>query len=172
MSSNINLIDKRSVEDSKKTRLKKLKNFSFALLFFVGLLSLIVFLLNYRFSVRYVRKQQEDIIKKITIYDETAVKIILLNSRLSDVSKVLNRRSKYNEKMSKILDGVKGATTIDGFEVNENEVSITASSTSLSSLDDFLNNLLKMVDLKLFSNVILEEISEDGARFSVKIRAS
>lgn len=172
MSSNINLIDKRSVEDSKKSRLKKLRNFSFALLFFVGLLSLIVFLLNYRFSVSYIRKQQEDVIKKITIYDETAVKIILLNSRLSEISKVLNGRSKYNEKMSKILDGVKGATTIDEFEVNKNEILITASSTSLSSIDIFLNNLLKMVNSKLLSNVSLEEISEDGAKFSVKIRAS
>lgn len=138
----------------------------------MGFLSLVVFLLDYRFSVGYVRKQQDDVVKKIAIYDETAVKIILLNSRLSDISKVLDGRNNYNEKMLKIIEGVKGATQIDEFEINDTEISITASSVSLSSLNDFLNNLLKMTDLKLISNIALEGLSIEGNKYIIKIKAT
>lgn len=170
MSVNINLISSTGLEDTKNIRLRKIKTFSFVLLFFVGFLSLIVFLINYRFSVNYVRKQQQDLINKISIYDDSALKVMLLNSRLGQISTLLDKRAKYNTIVAEILKEKDPLVKIDEFEINRAGITMEISSASLFPLSRFLNNLLKMDESRLISGVNLESLSSSSTDFTMKIK--
>ncbi|EKD85629.1 MAG: hypothetical protein ACD_37C00671G0011 [uncultured bacterium] len=169
MSANINLISRTSLEDSKTSRQKKLKNYSFILLFLVGFASLLIFLINYRFSVNYVRKQQQDLIKKISIYDETALKIILLNSRLSEISQVLSDRPKNTGLVREIVKGQTGSLVMDEFSLDANGTTVKLSSRSLLSLNEFLNNLLKLIQSKSISSININSFSYDGTSYLMEV---
>lgn len=169
MSANINLISRTSLEDSKTSRQKKLKNYSFILLFLVGFASLLIFLINYRFSVNYVRKQQQDLIKKISIYDETALKIILLNSRLSEISQVLSDRPKNTGLVREIIKGQTGSLIMDDFSLDASGITVKLSSRSLLSLNEFLNNLLKLIQSKSISSININSFSYDGTSYLMEV---
>lgn len=169
MSANINLISRTSLEDSKTSRQKKLKNYSFILLFLVGFASLLIFLINYRFSVNYVRKQQQDLIKKISIYDETALKIILLNSRLSEISQVLSDRPKNTGLVREIVKGQTGSLVMDEFSLDASGITVKLSSRSLLSLNEFLNNLLKLIQSKSISSININSFSYDGKSYLMEV---
>lgn len=169
MSANINLISRTSLEDSKTSRQRKLKNYSFILLFLIGFASLLIFLINYRFSVNYVRKQQQDLIKKISIYDETALKVILLNSRLSEISQVLSDRPKNTGLVREIVKGQTGSLVMDEFSLDTNGITIKLSSRSLLSLNEFLNNLLKLIQSKLISSININSFSYDGTSYLMEV---
>lgn len=167
MSVNINLISSKDNEDPRKKRLRKLKNFSFILLFLVGFMSVMVFLINYRFSVNYVRGQQGDLIKKISIYDDTARKIILLNLRLDDISTLLSNRPKYNKIAKEIAKGLNSTITVKEFKIEESGTSISISSPSLLALNEFLNNILKMKESKLIKSVNFESLSIESSSYVI-----
>lgn len=169
MSVNINLISSTDNEDPRKKRLRKLKNFSFILLFLVGFMSVMVFLINYRFSVNYVRGQQRDLIKKISIYDDTAIKIILLNSRLDDISTLLNNRPKYNKIAAEIAKGLDSSVNVKEVKIEEGGISISVSSSSLLSLNEFLNNILRIKESRLITSVNLESLSIESSAYVIEI---
>ena len=169
MSVNINLISSTDNEDPRKKRLRKLKNFSFILLFLVGFMSLMVFLIDYRFSVNYVRGQQADLIKKISIYDNTALKIILLNSRLNEISTLLDDRPKYNKIATEIAKGLGSSINVKEIKIADSGISISVSSPSLLSLNEFLNNILRIKEAKLIKSVNLESLSIESSAYVIEI---
>src|SRR3990167_2628132 len=103
MSIDINLV-KIASESSKDLRLRKIKTISFVILFIVGLSSVILFLINFRFSANYVRNQQDELTGSLSAHEEISTKIFLLNERLSDVSQILSDRKKYHEKADKVIE--------------------------------------------------------------------
>ena len=169
MSVNINLISSTDNEDPRKKRLRKLKNFSFILLFLVGFMSLMVFLIDYRFSVNYVRSQQADLIKKISIYDNTALKIVLLNSRLNDISTLIDDRPKYNKIAAEIAKGLGSSINVKEIKIEDSGISISVSSPSLLSLNEFLNNILRIREAKLIKSVNLESLSIESSAYVIEI---
>lgn len=169
MSVNINLISGTDNEDPRKKRLRKLKNFSFILLFLVGFMSVMVFLINYRFSVNYVKGQQEDLIKKLSIYDDTALKIVLLNSRLDDISTLINDRPKYNKIAAEIAKGINSSIRVEEIDIKNDGWSISVSSSSLLSLNEFLNNILRIKESKLITSVSLEGLSLESSGYVIEI---
>ena len=169
MSVNINLISSTDNEDPRKKRLRKLKNFSFILLFLVGFMSLMVFLINYRFSVNYVRVQQADLIKKISIYDNTALKIVLLNSRLNDISTLIDDRPKYNKIAAEIAKGLGSSINVKEIKIEDSGISISVSSPSLLSLNEFLNNIFRVKESKLITSVNLESLSIESSAYVIEI---
>lgn len=171
MSIDINLISKRTFEDSRENRVTKLKNYSFVLLFFVGFLSLVVFLINYRFSVNYVKRQQENLIKKLSIYDNTAAKIVFLNSRLGDISTITAQRNKFNKTSSSIFEGNLTSINLKDYAIDESGISMELSSPSLNILNDFLNYLLKLTKTKELSSVSLESLSTQNSEYIMKVSA-
>src|SRR3989344_7852835 len=112
MSIDINLASKTS-ESSKDALLRKTKTISFIILFAVGLLSLVLFLVNLRFSANYVKREQNKLIEDLSAYDETASRIFLLNQRLSNISSILSLRKKHHEKADKIVEKIPSSVAIE-----------------------------------------------------------
>lgn len=169
MSVNINLISRTSLEDSRTIRQKKIKNYSFILLFLVGFASILIFLLNYRFSVNYVRKQQQDLIKRISIYDDTALKVVLLNSRLSEISAIIGQRPKKTDLVKAINQAKTGTLVFDEFSLDTNGIQIKTSSTSLLPMNDFVNELLKMKNSKAIGGITITSFSYDGDNYLMEL---
>lgn len=172
MSSDINLIINRTSESVNSARIKKIKNFSFILLFFVGFLSLLFFLINFRYSVNYVKKQEADLIKSLSVYDATAAKILLLNSRLGDISTLLDQRKKYNVVTQAVLKGKNSSMNLDEYRMDSAGISMEVSSTSLKALNDFINHLLSLTSSNTITSVTLENLSQVSQGYEMSIIAN
>ena len=170
MSIEINLINKTS-EGSKDVRLRKIKTFSFITLFIVGFLSIILFLINYRFSANYVKREQDKLIANLSEFDEIASKIFLLDQRLSDISDILSSRKKYHETADKIIEKVPDSVAITEFQIDEAGILIEVGSSSLLELNNFLNGMLTLSNSKVINGVVLDSLTSSGFEFSMKVKA-
>jgi hypothetical protein len=169
MYADINLVIKKENNTPKKKQVDLLKRVSFGILFIVAFLSVIFFLLNLRFSVTSIKKQQKAVIQNLSTYDQTAIKIFLLNSRLSDISRILNSRVKYNESVGKIIFSVTPSMTVEDFSVNKKKLSITIISPSLLDLNDFLNKTLSYSATREVSSVSLKELQVSDLGYIMKL---
>ena len=172
MSIDINLVNKVTSESTKDTRIKKIRALSFITLFFIAFLSLVVFLINFRFSVSYVKSQQNNLIKQLSKYDQTASRILLLNARLSDVSFILDQRKKYNETVPQIIKDMPTSLAIQKFQIGDEGISMEIFATSLLELNNFINHMLSLSKSKTLSNVTLEGLSSQSLGYSMKIKAN
>jgi len=171
MSININLVDKKSPEDLRLDWLKKLRGLSFAVLFLTAISAVLIFGIDYRFSASYVKKQQSEILKEISSYGDASAKVFIVNTKLSDLSKLIEQRKKYGEVTAQLVTAGDSNISIEEFSFDESGVALTASATSLQDIDDFLNNIMELVDRKTFTNVTLKSLSFDSGRYVVEISA-
>lgn len=171
MYDDINLAIKKKRNTPRKKQVEILKKISFVILFIVAILSIIIFLLNLRFSISSVKKQQKAAMQNLSTYDQTAIKIFLLNSRLNDIGSILGSRVKHNQSVGKVVFDVTGSMRVEELSVNGSSFSITVSSPSLFDLNDFLNNILSLSSSKEVSNVSLKElrIGESGYTMSLEM---
>ena len=170
MSININLADKKNPEDSKNYKIKKLKGISFGLLFLTAFFSITIFVIDYRFSASYVRKQQADLMKELETYNEESAKIFLLNSKLSDISSILSQRKQYGKTVGEILKGDSESLDIDEFSIGPTGIYIKASSTSLLPIDEFLNYNLSLIKSKTISRVTLGGLNLEAGKYVLELR--
>lgn len=171
MSIDINLVNKSASETSKELRLRKIKIISFITLFFVALSSLIIFLINFRFSVNFVKNQQNSLTQELSVYDETASRIFLLNNRLADISLILNQRKKYNDVADKIIENQSGSIAFEEFRIGENGITVGVSSNSLLELNNFVNHMLDLNKNNVIQSVVLDSLSSDTSSYLMIIKA-
>lgn len=172
MSSNINLIDKVKTNETKDDKASKLKKISFFLLITIAFLAVAIFLINYKFSVSAVSRDQNNLISQLSVYENIVVKHFILEKRLDDISNILNNRSTYNIIISELTVDLPNNVTIDEFEIDESNLKILISADSLEDISDFLNKLLILSENDSYSNIILEELSIKRSKFVVKIKAT
>lgn len=175
MSNDINLVNKTTSEGSKEIRLKKIRVISFSALIIVAIFSILIFLINLRFSVNYVVNQQNKLVEKLTAYDETKSKITTLNKHLSDINLILESRKKYNEVASKIIKNDTAPSMVyDEFNVKDGTINISVSSSTLQDFDKFLNHMVDLNKKKTLKSVTLESLTfeENSAVFKMSILAN
>lgn len=169
MSIDINLVNKKTSESAKDLKLKKIKSISFAILIFVAVFSVLLFLINLRFSVNYVKGQQNKIIAALSAYDETTSKIFVLHQRVEDLSNIVSARKKHHEKTELIFNTLPSGISIDEYKINDGGVSLGVSSSSLLDLDTFLNYLLDLSSSKKLTTINLTELSSVSEGYSMKL---
>ncbi len=167
----INLVSKSTSERSRELRIVKIRTVSFVTLFFVALSSLVIFLINFRFSVNFVKNQQNSLIAELSVYDETASRIFLLNNRLADISSILGSRKKYNEVAYKIIENQPSSITVEEFKIGKDGIVVGVSSNSLLELSNFVNHMLDLNKKKVIQNVVLDNLSSDSSLYLMTIKA-
>ncbi len=172
MSSSINLISHEKNIDSKEIRAAKLKKFSYLLLLVIGFLAIVVFLLNFRFSANAIRKEQERLLEELAVYDEPAAKMYVIDKRITDTSRIIKERKNYSAVIKDISKGLTGTVIIDTFKIENSQISINVSSTSLLDLNDFLNHLLLLSDKKTLSGVSIEELTLESTLYRLRVEAN
>ncbi len=169
MSIDINLVNKKTSESAKDLRLKKVKTISFAILIVVAISSILLFLINLRFSVNYVKGQQNKIIDALSVYDETSSKIFILHQRVEDLSSIISERKKYHNKTELLFADLPTGVAIDEYEIDESGVVLGVSSNSLLDLDTFLNYLLDLTKSKKLTTIRMTKLSSVDEGYSMKL---
>lgn len=169
MSNSINLIEKKTEKNARSELIKRTKKISFFIVFSVGLLSIVSFLLSYRFSIGYVRTQEDKLIKKMTAFEQIGSKVFLLNSRLTDISFLLSSRKKINITSESIINLKPENLIFSKYQIDSGGVQIEASSPNLSDINDFLNSLLSLSKQKKISSVVINSLGANLSGYSVQI---
>lgn len=169
MSININLVGQRDSSRENAEKLQKLKGLSYVVLFITAFLAILVFAIDYRFSASYVRKQQADLQKELDTYGDVSTKIITRNNKLSELSKILSQRKKYNEKTAAILEPLPSGVSIEGFVIDEAGTTMSITSQTLLPIDEYLNSLMDLVESKKIPGVIIKTLSVDGGTYRAEL---
>lgn len=174
MSANINLLLRSDEESLKRKKRVKILNFvAGAFLVGLGLTSLVIFLLIQSINPPSVKKEQEDILKSMSTLQDRQVKLFVLNNRVENIDKILATRRDLSIVTNSLLEKTPSELSIDNLEVDDKSVVITAQSTSLSIISEFINNLIDMVRKKekirsLTLNSLIFDESRNVYQVSIK----
>lgn len=173
--SSINLLRTEGQEDVKTSKRKFILHvISLVFLSFVGIVSIVLFIISNRISPEAIRQQQDKIIKSITLQKDKQAKYGLLVDRLSSVNQILKTRKNYTKTLNALVAIVPSGLVTTGLSVENSDISMTVSSTSLSPINDFLTKLLDLVSKKyLIRDMTIETLTVDRVtgNYSLVIRA-
>lgn len=140
MSNEINLIQGEKINSARKKRVFILRVLSLVFISSVAFFSITLFIINNRISIEDVKKDENSTLQKILSLKDRSAKFNLTNDRLKSISTILSSRKKYTEVLNTILEQLPPDVRLTGLTVNKNDISVTATSISLLSIDKFLNN--------------------------------
>lgn len=171
MNTNINLLI-HSNEESKRgqKRVKRLNFIAVMILIGVGCLSLIIFLLVQITNTSAILREQNDVIEKISQFQDVEAKLFVLNNRIDNVEKVLGKRIDLSKVISGLLAKTPGRLSIEDLEIDDKTVSLTGQSTSLLAIGELINNLTDMVHKKeIISSLVLNTLVFDESKNSYQV---
>lgn len=149
MSSDINLL--LSKDEQEIRRLGRVKTLNFAAvmtLIGVGLISLFIFILIQTINFPSIKKEQDDVLRKISQLKNIEAKLFIRDNRINNIAEIFDKRKDLSKVTSAFLAKIPIRLFVESLEVDDKIVSMTASSTSLSSIGEFINNLTDMVRKK------------------------
>lgn len=166
MNTNINLLLRTDEESLKRKKRIKILNFAGAAsLIGVGIMSLIIFISIQAVNSTGIRKEQEDILMKMSQFQSRQAKLFLLNNRVENIDKILKIRKDLPKTTSGLLAKIPVSLSIDNFEADSNSVIITGQSRSLFAIGEFINNLTDMVYKKeIIKSLTLNSLTFDDGK--------
>jgi len=168
MSVNINLVDNKNSEAIRREKTKKLRAISFSVLFVTAFLAVIIFAIDYRFSASYVQKQEAELLQELQPFSDVSAKLFITNTKLSDLNQILNKRLNHSKKVRLISDGARDVT-IEEFTINSEGTQLKINSYSLSSIDEYLNYLVGLVDEEEFSGILLNSLQSNESGYVAEL---
>lgn len=173
MDTNINLLLRTDESElRKKRRIKALNILAIILLFSIGLISLSSFILIQIINPESIRKQQAEVLQKISKFQNRQAKLLILNNRIENIDKILKTRKDLARTINTLLAKMPNGLTINTFDIDDKFVIIAAKSRSLHTIGEFMNNLTDMVRKKevikslTLSSLVLNE--DNTYQISVK----
>ncbi len=171
MNTNINLLLQANEESLKRQkRVKKLNIIAVMVLIGIGILSLIIFLMIQVVNIAGIKKEQQEIIKEMSKFQDRRAKIFVLNNRIDNIEKVLERKIDLSQVTSTLLAKTPSRLFIEDLEVDNKTVIMTAQSTSLFAIGELINNLTDMVRKKeIINSLTLNALVFDESKSSYQI---
>ena len=171
MNTNINLL-LRTDEETLRRR-KRVKALNFVALMFlaaIGGISLIIFLLIQIINPSAILREQNNIIKKISQFQNKQTKLFILNDRVENIEKILAKRKDLARITNVMLAKTPSRLFIEDLEVDDKTVIMTAYSTSLSAIGELINNLTDMVHKKeIINSLTLNTLVFDEGKNSYQV---
>ncbi len=175
MNTNINLLLHTNEESLR--RLKRVKKLNFIAVMFlvgVGCLSLLTFLSTQIINPSGIKREQNGVIEKISQFQDRQAKLFVLNNRINNIEKILEKRIDLPKALNALLAKTPGRLFIEDLEVDDKTVIMTAKSTSLLAIGELINNLTDMVRKKeIIRSLTLSTLVFDEAKnfYQVSIKA-
>jgi Tfp pilus assembly protein PilN len=143
-----------------------------AFLFLVCVLSMVLFLLVLASPLPRLKQDENAIISTLSGEHEKVARYTLLTSRLGEVTNIMNKRTRMKETISLFRSQVPDDAQITTLSIDQKTVKLTASSSSLESLQTYLAFLTEQVE----KNIILHSLkvnnlslTQDGYTLEVTI---
>lgn len=165
MSKGINLLgaEQRISVKIGSRKLKLLRAAGVWLLFGISAASIALFLLIALSPLPTLQKQEQDALNKLSAYHPDVAKLLLVEDRLKGSEAILAKRTDFDLTLDKIKEKMPEGASITGLKMDSKEISVTVTSSSLASLDTFLNNLIAAVEAKEdFSKITLTRFLSSG----------
>lgn len=160
MSNEINLLLGRKTQPPSFLKRRFLfHSLALGLMFIVSFASVVIFILIALTPLPSLKEREKDEMKRLSFYNEMIGELILTKDRLTEVNHILKKRPTYSLTLETVRKLLPASVSMDETHVNEKVLSLTVSSTSLISLDSFLDQLtMTNSDLKLFRSIKLVSI--------------
>lgn len=175
MNTSINLLLHRDEELLREKKKFRILNFVIAAsLIGVGLISLSIFLLTQAVNSSSVKKDEADILKKISQFENKQIKLFIVNNRVENIDKIIKAKKDLSKTASDLLAKIPENLLVDSFEVSDAMVIITGRSKSLFTIGEFINNLTDMVSKKeIIKSLTLNSLVLDGVgnSYTVSIKS-
>ncbi|TXG76511.1 hypothetical protein E6Q11_04600 [Candidatus Dojkabacteria bacterium] len=165
MYNEINLVTNKDSSSIKRSRLGKVRKVSYLLLFTIAVFSVLIFIINIRYSVNSVRQKQNSVMNNLSLYNDNIVKIIFLNLRLVDINSITSGRTNYQNTLEKFFANVPAGVEVQAFSMDNGKLNITLVSNSLLSLNEYLNESLKVADEEGLSDVRLASLTSQSSGY-------
>ena len=171
MNTNINLLIQTNEESLRRQkRVKRLNFIAATLLVGVSAMSLIIFLLIQIISPSAILREQNNIIKKISQFQNKQAKLFILNDRVENIEKILAKRKDLARITNVMLAKTPSRLFIEDLEVDDKTIIITAYSASLSAIGELINNLTDMVHKKeIINSLTLNTLVFDEGKNSYQV---
>lgn len=161
----INLLRQRGSEDRPSQKLARVLRLTSIVLFsIVGLSSAILFFLNFSSPLSSLQREEATLLSNLSAYQNRFNKYLIIQDRLKNISGVLSKRTKYNEKIDALLQKVPQDVFINSLSVDAKSMQISVSSHSLSAVNTLIDNTLELVADKKIKRLTMNSLSFDVGR--------
>lgn len=149
MSNDINLLLYKNSElqrERKKVRIANTIAITFSII--VGIASMFAFVLIQSVNPSSIAQEQESTLKEISRLQDKQAKLFIINDRLTNIEEVFQDREDLSKNINSLLSNAPNNLSIENLEMDNKSLVLTISSSSLLSINDFINNLIDMARKK------------------------
>lgn len=159
----INLLPEKQASNQRTRRILRIfKGSAIISLGLLALCALVVFIVKLSSPLPALQNQENALILELDKSKEKTAKFFLLHNRLLNIQKILSMREDYSVTMQEVFKRMPEGIFVDSLSVTKSEILFTVSSTSLFSLDVFINNLVDAtVKKEVFQKITLKNLSLD-----------
>lgn len=128
----------------------------------VGLSMIIVVVLKFISPLPSLQAQEQDLQGRLARLDSKRGKFLIVSDRIKNISSILSGRIDYFQKIDTIVNQLPTDIAISSFSIDKANLQMTVRSSSLTSLNTFIDRLLELTgEKKIFTKVILNSLSLD-----------
>jgi len=164
MSNEINLLynKKQGGSVAIKARILMLRYIALGLLFIIGVISVIVFILILASPLPELKKQESALLTSLSTSHSKIVKQVLITSRLQDISKIVAARPDVDDQIVDLRKKIPLGVEIKSLRVDTKQMMVTISAASLLGVESFTQELTKMGN----SDKTVRGVSIDSVEFT------
>lgn len=166
MTSSINLLDFNTKVKTKRTFRGQniLRIIAIGSLFIVSALSIIFFILVAISPIPQLRKQKEDASRTLSLAQTDIVKIALVNERSKAIKSFIDKRENFDEVINYLQSKITPDISIESILMKKDSLYISLTSTSLLSINNFINKVTNNTESLKFSQIVLKSLSRDEGK--------
>jgi len=169
MSASINLVNQKNPKKDRQVKVRKIKGVAYSILAITALVVIIIFSLEYRFSASYVKKQQAQLLADLDQYSERSAKFFIVSSNLNEIGNLLSQRKNYQKTTKEIFNIKPADVLVTEYTFDESGIKLNVTTSSLASLDSFLNSLIELKQNNILTGVVLQGLSMAEDKYSIDL---
>lgn len=175
MTTDINLLLPKDGESlARKRKAKALNIAAIMSAFAIGVMSIVIFLLIKAVNPPSIKAEQDDVLRKLSQFQDRQAKLLTVNNRIESISEILDKRRNLSEATNALLKKIPGNLSIGDLEADSKSISMTGQSVSLLPIGELINNLTDMANKKeIINSLTLTSLifNEDKRVYQVGIKA-
>lgn len=143
MNKEINLIYKQQKDLIKKEQQVRLANLlAIMSLAVVVITSAVLFIINRTSSLPAILQQEKVATQNLSFLQKRVGNLLLVKSRLHDIDTIIKSQDNLDSTLQKLEEGLPTNVTVESLSITKTHITLTVSSPSLVSINQFLDFLI------------------------------
>lgn len=174
MSDHINLLSHKRKSFFNKESIILLLQFLAKMCLVVTIISSIVlFILNNSGKLPLLEQQGKTISTNLSLEQQKIIKFLLIRERVQNITPLLGKKSQIDTLLSQISSSLPNDASMDSFTLSQKTITIVVSSSSLISINSFLDFAIEKVNQKqLFKKITVTSLSIEGGGNKYRLAVS